>query len=232
MQQPLIDLGDICVVLPAYNEASRLDRVVQRIRNAGFEHILLVNDGSKDGTYEVAKRLNVSNANHPINRGAGAAIQTGIVIARRQKWSYIAFMDADDQHDPTDILKLKTRMEATSADVVIGNRFGGVSNEIPPSRKFFNFLANRMTNLFTHENYADSQSGMRLLNRKAIELINLEIDGFGFCSEMIVKAERKGLTIEETPISVSYTDYSMSKGQDFQVGLRTAFNFIWNVFLK
>lgn len=228
----VIDLQDVYVLLPAFNEASQLETVVQRIRAAGFERIVLLNDGSKDETYKVAKSVKVSSVNHLINRGAGAAVQTGIELARKKKWPYILFMDADNQHDPRDILPLMIKMQETNADLVIGDRFASQENNIPVSRRGYNFIANRMTNIFTRKNYSDSQSGLRLLNRKAIELINLEIDGFGFCSEMIVKAERKKLRIEETPISVQYTDYSLQKGQDFHIGMRTAFNFIWNVFFR
>ncbi|MEO1624532.1 MAG: hypothetical protein AAFV25_05200, partial [Bacteroidota bacterium] len=106
------------------------------------------------------------------------------------------------------------------------------NRQIPITRIFFNFIANCMTNLFCRENFSDSQSGLRLLNRRAIDAIDLQIDGFGFCSEMLIRAEQVKLQIEETPIRVYYTDYSIRKGQDFQVGLNTAFNFLWNALFK
>lgn len=220
------------MVLPAYNEATALPEVIESIRQAGFEQILIVDDGSKDGTNEVAMSLAVNSVQHPINLGAGAAVQTAIELARSKDWSYLIFMDADGQHDPMDILLLKKKMETTNCDIVVGSRFLAKGQSIPRIRKFYNFLGNLLTNIFTHRHYTDSQSGLRLLNRQAIERLNLEINGFGFCSEMLIKAESAKLRVEETPTSVLYTEYSMGKGQDFQMGLNTAFHFLWNALFK
>lgn len=228
----MIEIAEITVVLPAFNEATALPEVIHSIRAAGFERILVVDDGSADLTSEVAREAKVSTVQHPINLGAGAAVQTAIELARQQKWSYLIFMDADGQHDPLDILLLKQKMEATDCDIVVGSRFLAKGQEIPTIRKFYNFLGNLLTNIFTHRHYTDSQSGLRLLNRRAIERIDLEINGFGFCSEMLIKAESAKLKVEETPTSVLYTEYSMGKGQDFQMGLNTAFHFLWNALFK
>lgn len=228
----MISVEEIHVVLPAFNEATALPEVIRDIRFAGFENILIVDDGSKDMTSEVAKSMKVHSLKHPINMGAGAAVQTGLELAKSKNWKYVALMDADGQHQPEDILLLKQKMEETGCDIVVGSRFMAKENDMPRIRQFYNFLANRLTNLFAARNYSDSQSGLRLLNRQAIETIELEINGFGFCSEMLIKAERRGLSVEEIPTSVIYTAYSLRKGQDFQVGLSTAFHFLWNTLFK
>ncbi|MEM9920829.1 MAG: glycosyltransferase family 2 protein [Bacteroidota bacterium] len=229
----MIPLNDIYVLLPAYNEAGKIREVILGLQQEGLLNVVVIDDGSADDTVEQAKSLSdVRLVRHFVNRGAGAAIQTGIELARRNGWPHVALMDADGQHDPKDILQLQAKMSETKCDLVIGSRFMKKNEEIPKTRIVFNFIANRMTNLFCKKNYSDSQSGLRLLNRNAIENLNLQIDGFGFCSEMIIKAERAGLQIEETGISVRYTDYSIRKGQDFQMGINTAFNFLWNILFK
>lgn len=226
------DPGQLHVVLPAYNEARAIGGVIRELRATGFVHILVVDDGSSDMTSEVAKSLKVRVVRHPVNLGAGAAVQTAIRLARRLGWPAIALMDADGQHRPGDILKMLQFMQEHDLDLVVGSRFRGNYREMPRLRRFYNFLANRLTNVFTHRNYSDSQSGLRLLSRRAIEGIDLAIDGFGFCSEMLLKAENAGLKIDEVGTTVRYTDYSLSKGQDFQVGLNTAFHFVWNSLFK
>lgn len=228
----MINQADIRVILPAFNEATQLAAVVDEIRRLGYSGTVIVNDGSADGTDEVARQLKVSCVTHPVNLGAGAAVQTGLELARREGWQYVVIMDADGQHDPGDIARLREVMEKENCDIVVGSRFLKRGSEVPRLRILYNFLANVLTNIFTHRNYTDSQSGLRLLNRKAIERINLEINGFGFCSEMLIKAESAGLLVRETPTSVRYTSYSMSKGQDFHMGLNTAFHFLWNNWFK
>jgi hypothetical protein len=123
-------------------------------------------------------------------------------------------------------------MQESGADVVIGSRFLEPNPDIPRSRRIFNGLANILTNTFCRNHYSDTQSGFRLLNRRAIELIDLHQDDFSFCSEMLIQAETAKLKVVETPIHVRYTEYSISKGQDLQVGLWTAFHFLWKLIFK
>lgn len=222
----------IHLILPAYNEASVIEDVIREIQSSIDVHIVVVDDGSIDDTSQLVKSLGVPVLRHPINRGAGAACQTGIKLARKYKWSYLALMDADGQHVPEDLLKLKAAMDEENADLVIGNRFMRSSEGIPKIRRFYNKLANILTVAFTTGKYSDTQSGFRLLNRRAIETINLTQDDFSFCSEMIVLAEEYELKIIETPIQVRYTEYSGSKGQNLQVGVITAFNFLWKLIFK
>lgn len=228
----MIHPSELYICLPAFNEASVIGEVIQGLREAGYAHICVVNDGSSDGTGKAAKRAGATVINHPINRGAGAAVQTAIEFARRKRWKYILFMDADGQHLASDIELLTTKMTATDADLVIGSRFLNPQLGIPRSRRIFNGIGNQMTNLFCKNTYSDTQSGLRLLNHRAINSLQLRIDGFGFCSEMIHQAEAAGLDISETPISVKYTDYSQSKGQDLPMGFTTALNFLWNLVFR
>ena len=222
----------IRVVLPAYNEAEVIADVIKGIRAQGIEAIVVINDGSRDDTVSVAERNGATVVSHMINRGAGAACQTAIQLAREQGWPGLIFMDADGQHFPEDIPHLLKKMSEGECDLLIGSRFLQKGNTIPPTRVVFNGIANLLTNLFCKHRYSDTQSGFRMLNQKAIEQISLQIDGFGFCSEMIQVAEQQNLRIQEVPIRVRYSTYSIRKGQDFQIGINTAINFIWNTIFK
>lgn len=217
----------ILVILPAFNEATVIENVLVDIQKEGYTNICLVDDGSTDNTSEIAQKYGAHILTHPINRGAGAAVQTGISFAKNESYQYVILMDSDGQHLSEDIVSLYNKMQETDADIVIGNRFFNDENDIPKHRVTYNKIANIFTNLFCKENYADSQSGFRLLNRKSIETLNLKSKGFGFCSEMLIVSEKLNLKIEQTPIRVLYTKYSMQKGQNLRNGIRTARSILW-----
>lgn len=222
----------VLLVLPAYNEAAVITEVINEIRQAIECPILVIDDGSTDDTAQQAQQADVPVLQHPINRGAGAACMTGIAFARLYKHPYVAFMDADGQHLPADLIRMFEQIKATQADLVIGSRFLSKDNQIPGIRRFYNQIANILTNTFCQGSYSDTQSGFRLLGERAIARINLYQDDFSYCSEMIVHAEQEDLKIVECPISVRYTAYSLQKGQDFQVGIKTAFNFLWKLLFR
>ncbi len=225
----MIEPKDILVVIPAFNEGTVIADVVLRVIDEGYLNVLVINDGSVDQTSEEARRAGAVVVSHMVNRGAGAGAQTGIAYARKHQISYIVQIDADGQHFPEDIRDLSSAMEMESADIVIGSRFMNPNKDIPVIRVIYNKLSNVFTNWFCTRWYSDTQSGFRMLNRAAIETIDLHIDGFGYCSEMIILGEKSGLKITEVPIRVAYTAYSMSKGQDLYMGINTAMNILWKL---
>ena len=123
-------------------------------------------------------------------------------------------------------------MAEGNCDIVVGSRFLKDVSSMPRSRRGFNQLANLLTQLFSQHRYTDSQSGFRLLNRRAIEKLDLTVDQFGFCSEMLILAEQKELIVAEVPITTVYTPYSLAKGQDFYTGIHTALHFIWRIIFR
>lgn len=225
----MITKTDITVIIPAFNEGSVIRSVIERVRESGYPNVVVINDGSKDNTAHEATIAGAVVVSHPINRGAGAAAQTGILYARRNNIQYLVQIDADGQHYPEDIEKMAANMIDQQSDIVIGSRWIERSEGVPGTRIAYNQISNIFTNVFCKNKYTDSQSGMRLLNRRAIEKINLHLDGFGYCSEMLVHAETESLSISEVPIRVAYTEYSMSKGQDLQMGITTAINLLWKL---
>lgn len=222
-------IDELWVLLPAFNEAAVIREVIRNVRTCGYHHIIVVDDGSSDDTARIALEEKTVLLSHPVNRGAGAVIQTGILYARLKGINTMVQMDSDGQHHPEDIDHLFKTMQSEDCDIVVGSRFMGGNYNIPKIRVFYNSISNIITNWFCKRWYSDTQSGFRMFNRRAIEKLDLQIDGFGYCSEMIIQAERKSLRISEVPISVSYTKYSMSKGQDFFMGVVTATNLFWKL---
>ncbi len=211
--------------MPAYNEASVIASVIEEVRKEGYFHIVVINDGSSDDTSKILKEINVRELKMPINRGVGAAMRLGIIFARANGYQHLVFIDADGQHFPSDIEKLYDKMQETGVDLVIGSRFHKDQSSVPLIRRIYNKIANLLT-LLGQTKVKDSQSGFRILNRRSIEKLELELDDYGICTEMIWKCRKNKLTMSETPISVRYTEYSLGKGQNFIKGVKTGYSLI------
>ncbi len=224
-----VSIPNLLVILPAFNEGSVIKKVLLDIQKAGFKNICVVDDGSSDNTRKEVQKTGAFVISHPINRGAGAAVQTGIAFAKKHGYNHAVLMDSDGQHLPEDINRLLDKMQSSNADIVVGNRFSFIENKVPHHRITYNRIANIFTNIFCKKNYTDTQSGFRLLNRHAIEKLQLANRGYGFCSEMLITSEHSNLQVEETPIQVLYTHYSLNKGQNFLEGIRTARSILWGV---
>lgn len=212
------------VILPAFNEEKVIGNVLKGLKKKGFKNILVVADCPRDNTVKVAKESGVIVLEHSINRGAGAATMTGIIYARQNNYDFVIIMDSDGQHDPEDALRLFK--QADKYDVVLGARTLELRN-MPFQRKIANFIGSILTYFFFGLYVRDSQSGFRVLNKKAIDKINLKYDRYEFASEMIGEIYRNNLSYKEFPIKVIYTDESKAKGQSIANGFKMLIRFIF-----
>lgn len=214
----------IIVIIPAYNEERTVGTVVRRVR----EHIpdvFVVDDGSGDATGERARWAGAVVVRHCVNRGLGAALGTGIAAALRSGADAIVTLDADGQHDPAEIAALTAPMRDGRVDLVIGVRSWMGA---PIHRRWFNRIANVVTRMLFGVQCADTQSGFRCFSRTAAERIAIRTNRMEVSSEIIAEAARHDLRIVEVPIRTIYTDYSLAKGQNFMVGVKTA----WALLLR
>src|SRR6185437_13630548 len=123
---------DVWIVVPAFNEAAVIGEVIADLRSV-FDHVVCVDDGSSDGTGEIARQAGAHLVRHPINVGQGAAIQTGVEYARKQPGARVfATFDADGQHRVKDVAVMVDRLSAGDVDIVIGTRFGRSDGPLPP----------------------------------------------------------------------------------------------------
>lgn len=198
------------IILPAYSESKVIKEVIASIKKEGYNNIIVVDDGSSDNTYQEAKSTGVITLSHPINRGKGAATQTGIDAAKLLNADIIVTMDSDGQHDPKDIKKLIKPILENKADVVIGSRMLN-TKDMPSSRILMNKIANIVTYIFFGIMVSDSQSGLRAYSKKAYNSVYTYMDRYEFESEMLGQIKSANLKIKEVPIKVIYTDYSRSK---------------------
>ena len=215
------------IIIPAYNEEKSLGKVVDDLRKNGFENIIVINDGSKDNTLEVAKGKRVKVYSHIINRGLGGALNTGISAALKNNADIIATCDADGQHNPKDIKKAIEFLKKENLDVVIGSRLID-SKGMPMSRRFINSGASLVTQLLFGIYSTDTQSGLRVFTREAADKIIIKTNKMEVSSEIIKEIGRNKMKFKEIPIEAIYTDYSMGKGQ----GGMNAFNIAYKLILR
>lgn len=208
----------VCIVIPAYNEEAVIREVVKNLI-LELEHtpysfdVVVVNDGSKDATAAEAKKAGARVINHILNFGAGGATATGLSYANQNNFELAVTMDADGQHLPKDVIKgIKTAIE-NDTDLLIGSRLidtKGMSRVKVLGNKGLSFI----TYLLFGIDVTDSQSGLRVFSKNALENLHWKTDGYEFCSEMLWRAKQLRLKISEYPIKAVYTKYSMSKGQN------------------
>lgn len=217
----MIEKRSILIIIPAYNEGATIGRVLSKIKRHGYSNIVVVDDGSTDETAQIARNKKVKVISHILNRGPGAATQTGMEYARTIGVDCVVTIDADEQHDPEDIDVLVDGIFLKGINLAIGNRFMKGTNNIPRIRVIFNGIANLITYFFSGKWISDTQSGLKAMDAEALQVINVDRDGFEFCSEMVIKANRLGLQIKEFPVSVYYTNESRRKGQNLFTGIKT-----------
>lgn len=217
----------ILIGIPAYNEGKVITQTISKIKEAGFSNIVIVDDCSTDNTPQLLENLKVKHIRLPVNRGAGGATSTLIEIARRKKVDYLVLIDADLQHDPLEISKLLKYK--SKSDVVIGSRMIGKHRiNMPFLRRVANSIGSIITWTFFGVFVYDSQSGFKVLNKKAIHSINLTFDRFEFCSEILGECHKHNLSIKEVPIGVHYSKHSLEKehGQSIFNGFKMIIRFI------
>ncbi len=202
------------VVIPCFNEAPKIAETVAPLIEKGYA-VVVVDDGSTDGSDAVLRQLPLVHLRHVMNLGAGAAIETGLEYARRVGAEITVLFDADGQHDWRQIPEIIRPIEEGRADIVFGSRFLRPEDValIPPARRIMLRMAVYFTALSSGARLSDAHNGFRALSRKAIEAIHLHEPGYAHCSEMLTEAVRHHLRVVEVPVSLSYTEYSRRKGQ-------------------
>lgn len=219
----------ICIVIPVYNEATVIPEVVDELKQAGNYTIIIVDDGSNDSSFAVAKELDVVAIRHKINRGKGAAVKTGIEAAKRLHADIVITMDGDGQHDPLDIGALVNPIIEQGCDVVLGTRIMNYKG-MPFIKIIANKVGNIITGLFYGIFVSDSQSGFRAFSQYAVQVIDTKADKYEYDSKVIREMKNNRLNFVEVPIQVRYTEYSVGKKhkQGFVNGIKTLGRMVWD----
>lgn len=206
------------VIIPAYNEEKTIAPVVRGVfaSNPGVQ-VVVVDDGSSDKTARLAKEGGAIVLQHIINRGQGAALQTGNTYALRAGADVIVHFDADGQFEPQEIGSLIAPIERGEAEVVLGSRFLQ-DNTVPWSKKYLVLPAARLVNfIFTGLWLSDAHNGFRAMTRRATETIKISQDRMAHNSEIVRQIKENKLSFVEVPVTVRYHRYGQGIGGGFKI---------------
>lgn len=190
------------VIIPAFNEEARVQGVVAGVRRH-VAKVIVVDDGSTDGTADAAARAGAEVVRHPRNLGKGAAIRSGLRKAFEEGFDPAIILDADGQHECEEIPQFLRTARDQRADIVVGNRMGDTEG-MPLVR----YLTNRLTSFFVSRlagrEIPDSQCGYRLISRRAFETMRFRTAGFDTESEMLIDAGRADMRIASVGVKTIY----------------------------
>lgn len=206
------------VVIPAYNEEKTVAPVVRGIfvANPGAQ-VVVVDDGSSDKTARLAQESGAVVLQHAINRGQGAALQTGNDYALRLGARIIVHFDADGQFEPQEIASLVAPIENGEVEVVLGSRFLK-NNRMPWSKKYLLLPLARLVNfIFTGLWLTDAHNGFRAMSRRAAEAIKISQDRMAHNSEITRQIKQNHLSFAESPVTVRYHRYGQGIGGGFKI---------------
>lgn len=210
----------IFCIIPAFNESENIENVIKKVL-VYVDKIVIVDDCSNDETLKIISKLNLFSSviilKHIINRGQGAALQTGNEYAIKNKADIIIHFDADGQFIAKDIKNIIAPILTNKADIVLGSRFLNKKSNMPWAKiNIIMPLAHLTNKIFTGRTLTDPQNGFRAMNIKTAKIIKIENDRMAHCSEIIFKTFKNNLKIKEVPVKIIYKDF----GQKFSGGFK------------
>ena len=212
--------ADTWLIVPCYNEGTVIFDVLTNARET-FPNIVGVNDGSADDSAAQIRAAGAHLVDHPVNLGQGAAIQTGVEYARAQPGAkYFVTFDADGQHQVKDVMRMIERLRTEPLDIIVGTRFAGQENSQVPWIKRAVLKTVVMLSPRTKKlGLTDAHNGLRAFNRRVAEEMNIRMNGMSHASEIVSMIDKHGWRVDEEPVDILYTEYSMSKGQSLINGV-------------
>jgi glycosyltransferase involved in cell wall biosynthesis len=207
-------------LIPAFDEAGSIGQVVAGVRGA-VDHVLVVDDGSRDGTAAAARAHGAEVLALGRNHGKGHAVRAGIAALAARGFTHALLMDGDLQHLPEEAPRLIDEAAASGADLVLGTRSFG-RGEMPAARYHANRLGSRALSWFVGVPLPDTQCGFRVVRLAALAGLPLRARGYDIETEMLVKLWRRGARIASVPVSAVYTGQA-SKLRPIRDTTRTCF---------
>ena len=206
-------MRDVAFVVPVYNEAEVIGSVISDVL-AVCPTVVCVNDGSSDASAAEIVKAGAYLVDHPINMGQGAAIQTGIEFARSLPHiqRFVTF-DADGQHLVADAVRMLDLLETEELDIVLGSRFLGETVGASGAKKVLLKAAVKFSNATSGIRLTDAHNGLRAFNRHVAETMEITASDMTHASEIIELIAANHYRYREVPVTIHYTDYSVSKGQ-------------------
>ena len=215
----------IWIVIAAYNEEKKIRQVILSLQENKYQNIVVVDDCSTDATAAVAEAAGAVVLRHIINRGQGAALKTGMEYALQNNAEIIVTFDADGQHHVEEIPRLTGPIEKMEVDACLGSRFLDNNSTMSWHRKLMLKGGALIIWLFYGIKLTDSHNGFRALRREAVQKLELKADRMDHASEIVEQIAKQNIKFKEIPVTITYTDYSLQKGQHSTA----AFGILWNM---
>lgn len=198
----------VALLIPVYNGADTLGDVIRRCKALDMP-VLIVDDGSTDGSAQVAREAGADMIqSHPVNRGKGAALKTGLNFSRGKDFEAVISLDADGQHVPDEAVKFVQRYREGFRGILVGNRFEDEEylQRMPALRAVSNRVSSDLIRWLAAVPIQDIQCGFRLYRLDAIQSLNSHCDGFEFETEILLQAASSGLPLGNVPIRCEYPE--------------------------
>lgn len=220
------------IIIPAYNEEGVISKVITDLKSNDYQNIIVVDDGSSDRTSEIAKEAGAKVIRHFINRGQGAALQTGNEYALKKGAEIIVHFDADGQFLAEEIKDMIDPLKE-GYDIALGSRFLDKKPvNMPASKKIVLKGGRIFTKIVSNISLSDSHNGFRAMTRETAKKINIRQDGMAHNSEIVDLIKRKNIKYKEVPTTVIYSDYAIQKGQSVFNSLRIAYKLMAGKLIK
>jgi len=192
----------VCALIPAFNEASHIEEVVRGAAQH-VQQVVVIDDGSCDGTAEIAHTAGATCLRSEANSGKASALRLGIAFALQQEFTHVLFLDGDGQHAPEDIPSLVQAAQDTSADLVIGTRSFD-RGRMPRARYYSNTIGSRVASWLVGREIKDSQCGFRLVRLDKLRPLTLRGRKYELEMEILIKISLAGCSIVHAPVRTVY----------------------------
>jgi len=197
------------ILITAYNEEPRISKVLNKLTN---EKVILVNDGSTDGTEKIVDTYdNIVKISYKKNRGKGYALKKGLSYAKKNKFDRLILMDADGQHNPSEIKKFIKKLDE-GYDFISGSRFIKNNSNVPVGRRIILFGGNIIEKFLIGINLTDAHNGYRAMSKNAIKKIKLTENRMAYASQLMFEVKKHKLSYCEVPVKIKYTKETLDKG--------------------
>lgn len=223
---------DSCLIIPVYNEEKVIRGVIEEASKT-FSKIVCVNDGSHDDSSYKILETSAELVEHPVNLGQGAALQTGIEYAYQdESTKYFVTFDADGQHRIEDVLKMLEYIRSNEVDIILGSRFLGKAENVSSLKRVVLKAAVIFSNITTGLKLTDAHNGLRVFNRRVASGINITMPDMAHASEIIHRIAERKYVYHEMPVTITYTEYSKSKGQSLMNAINITFDLMLQKVVK